>query len=215
MEVIQIKHHETEEWLLRIHYAKRMPSITYAFGLYEDGILEGIITYGMPPSRTLCTGICGEKYKDSVIELNRLCLLNNKKNQASQLISKSIRLLPKPSIIVSFADTEMKHHGYIYQATNFIYTGLSDKHSEWRIKDSNYHGKSVSIDFTLEQRENNPEKFEKVIRSRKHRYIYFAGNKKQKKLLTSNLNYNIKPYPKGNNTNYKTGHKPTVQTVLF
>jgi len=65
MEVIQIKHHETEEWLLRIHYAKRMPSITYAFGLYEDGILEGIITYGMPPSRTLCTGICGEKYKDS------------------------------------------------------------------------------------------------------------------------------------------------------
>ena len=183
--------------------------------MYIKGVLEGIVTYGMPPSRTLCTGICGEEFKDNVLELNRLCLLNNKKNQASFLIANSLKLLPKPYVIVSFADAEMNHHGYIYQATNFIYTGLTDKHNEWRMKNTNYHGKSVTIDYSLEERIKNPDKFEMVSRSRKHRYIYFIGNKNQKKLLLKNLNYKIEPYPKGDNKNYITGHKPTVQTVLF
>ena len=54
------------EWLLHKHYARRIPSITHSFGCFENGILQGVVTYGIPPSPSLCIGICGEEYKDNV-----------------------------------------------------------------------------------------------------------------------------------------------------
>jgi len=215
MEVLPIKHEECEEWLLKIHYAKRIPLIMHSFGLYVDKKLDGIITYGMPASPALCVGVCGEDHRHLVLELNRLCLLNNKKNQASFLVGNSLKLLPKPSIVVSYADTSMNHNGYIYQATNFIYTGLSAKRTEWRIRGSNRHSRTLTAQHTLQEMQNNPDKFYRLDRPQKHRYIYFLGDKKQKKEMLSKLNYNIEPYPKGDNVNYEVGHIPTVQGVLF
>ncbi len=215
MEVLPIKHEECEEWLLKIHYAKRIPLIMHSFGLYVDKKLDGIITYGMPASPALCVGVCGEDHRHLVLELNRLCLLNNKKNQASFLVGNSLKLLPKPSIIVSYADTSMNHNGYIYQATNFIYTGLSAKRTEWRIRDSNRHSRTLTSQHTLEEMQNNPDKFYRLDRPQKHRYIYFLGDKKQKKQMISKLNYKVEPYPKGDNKRYEVGHIPTVQGVLF
>ena len=215
MEVLPIKHEECEEWLLKIHYAKRIPLIMHSFGLYVDKKLDGIITYGMPASPALCVGVCGEDHRHLVLELNRLCLLNNKKNQASFLVGNSLKLLPKPSIVVSYADTSMNHNGYIYQATNFIYTGLSAKRTEWRIRGSNRHSRTLTAQHTLEEMQNNPDKFYRSDRPQKHRYIYFLGDKKQKKEMLSKLNYEVVPYPKGDNKRYETDHIPTVQGVLF
>lgn len=215
MEVLPIKHEECEEWLLKIHYAKRIPLIMHSFGLYVDKKLDGIITYGMPASPALCVGVCGEDHRHLVLELNRLCLLNNKKNQASFLVGNSLKLLPKPSIVVSYADTSMNHNGYIYQATNFIYTGLSAKRTEWRIRGSNRHSRTLTAQHTLEEMQNNPDKFYRLDRPQKHRYIYFLGDKKQKKEMLSKLNYEVVPYPKGDNKRYETDHIPTVQGVLF
>ena len=64
--VIQIKSFETYSWLKKLHYARRLPSICYAFGLYEDLDLIGVITYGMPASNSLCIGLCGEQFKEKV-----------------------------------------------------------------------------------------------------------------------------------------------------
>ena len=65
---------QTYDWLLNKHYAKRIPSISYAFGLYKDKVLKGICTFGSPPSNALCIGVCGKDYSSMVIELNRLCV---------------------------------------------------------------------------------------------------------------------------------------------
>ena len=195
--VMQIKKSETYELLKKVHYAKRIPSISYAFGLYEDLDLIGVITYGLPPSVPLCVGICGEKFKHHVIELNRLCLIKNNKNNASYLVGNSLKLLPKPKIIVAFADKSMNHTGFVYQATNFLYTGLSDKRTEWRMYDSNKHSKTICETYSLQERKAQPNKFYVTDRPRKHRYLYFLGNKKQKKLYKENLKYTILNYPKG------------------
>ena len=61
--VFQIRTTEVAPWLLNIHYAKRIPNIMYAFGLYENNNLVGVITYGMPPTPWLCSGVCGEQWK--------------------------------------------------------------------------------------------------------------------------------------------------------
>lgn len=194
--VSKIAYQYTKPFILDIHYARRIPSITYSFGLFEESKLVGVITYGKPPSPSLCKGIMGDEYSNLVIELNRLVLLNNKRNEASILISKSFKLLPKPLIIVSYADTEQNHLGVVYQATNFLYTGLSDKRKEWRIKNSKLHSKTVCETYSLLERKSNTDKFELVDRPRKHRYIYFLGNKTEKKYFKRNMKYKVQSYPR-------------------
>ena len=195
-DILRISYEETKPFILDIHYAKRMPSITYAYGLYRGLSLIGIISYGSPVSPALCKGVAGEKNKDDVLELNRLVLKENKKNQASMLIAASFKLLPKPKIIVSYADSEQDHLGIVYQATNFLYTGLSDKRTEWRMKGSNLHSKTVCDIYSLEERMNNPDKFINIERPRKHRYIYLLGGKIWKKNISKQLAYKTMDYPK-------------------
>ena len=129
MKVLPIKPFEAEPWILKKHYAKRMPQIIHAFGLY-DKRLVGIVTYGLPASPFLCMGVCGPENKDIVLELNRLCIEDGLKNAASMLVGQSLQMLPKPSIVVSYADTEMNHVGYVYQATNFIFTGTTKERTD-------------------------------------------------------------------------------------
>ena len=58
-----IKKELCKEWLLCKHYAKRVPSISYSFVLFKDTILVGVLTFGMPPSSTLASAICGKNIK--------------------------------------------------------------------------------------------------------------------------------------------------------
>lgn len=217
MKVLPIKNEETYPWLLQKHYAKRIPQIMFAFGLYEESQLVGVVTYGIPASPALCMGICGKEYSDKVLELNRVCLLNNDKNQASFLVANSIKLLPKPSIVVSYADTGKGHIGYVYQATNFLYTGLSANRVDWTVKGLEHkHSKTLSDGMTLESiKEKYGDDFYYSERSRKHRYIYFHGNKTQKKKMNSLLKYQIEPYPKGNSQKYDSGSTVETQGLLF
>ena len=220
-QVLPIKTVEVEPWLLRKHYAKRMCPISYAFGLYKNKQLIGIVTYGIPSSSTLRMGICGSEYIDYVIELNRLCC-DNQPNMASMLVGKSLQMLPKPLIVVSYADIEQGHVGYVYQATNFIYTGLSAKRTDWKIKGMEHlHGATIA-DMSRGQenraewmREKFGDDFYLQDRSRKHRYIFFLGNKYEKQAMLKALKYTIEPYPKGESKKYDDGGQVQTQTLLF
>lgn len=203
MRVAPINSKQAYPFLLEIHYAKRIPSISYAFGLFDDDKLIGVCTYGTPASAPLKRGVCGDEFKNDVIELNRLCLLNNKKNQASLLVGQSIKMLPKPKIIVSYADISQGHTGYVYQATNFIYCGLSAKRTDWKVKGKEHlHGQTIADEFrgrknrAQAMRDKYGDDFYLAPRPRKHRYVYFIGSKTQKKHYKKALKYKIEDYPK-------------------
>jgi hypothetical protein len=194
--VKNINYQDVKPFLLHIHYAKRIPSISYSIGLFYKEDLVGCVCYGYPPSTALKVGIAGEQFKKNVIELNRLVLKNNKKNEASYLVGNSFKLLPKNTIIVSYADISQKHIGYVYQATNFIYTGLSAKRTEWQMIGVNKHSFTICETYSLHERKTNKDKFKLIDRPRKHRYLYLIGDKKFKKDVIKNLKYKIKSYPK-------------------
>ena len=181
-------------FIISRHYAKKFPQVSYYFGMYDSKELIGITAFGTPASPSLTRGICGKKYQDEVLELKRLVLKYNRKNEASYLISKSFKLLPKPRIIVSFADTSQDHVGVVYQASNFIYTGLSKKRPDWRMKGKNLHSKSICEQFDSAQRKSD-DRFYLIDRPRKHRYIFFLGNKKQRKQYLEDLKYEVQEYP--------------------
>lgn len=191
---------ESHNFILTKHYAKRLPCISYAFGLLRFGELVGVCTFGIPVSSTLLRGVCGSKYADQVLELNRLVLKHNLPNEASRLVAGSLRLLPKPKIIVSYADTAQTHIGFVYQACNFFYTGLSAKFLDPVVKGLEHHH-HAAYDYGLTNaqliQKYGKENVTFIERSRKHRYIIFTGSKSQKKEFRKNLKYAILPYPKG------------------
>ena len=183
-EIKKINYEDTKPFILNIHYAKRMPSISFAYGLFFNKELVGMVSYGSPVSPSLCKGIAGIENKKLVLELNRLVLKYNKKNEASMLVGKSLNLLPKPKIVVSYADTQQGHQGYVYQASNFLFTGTTKARTDIAGKDGKH------------SRHHLGDKTKRVYRSAKHRYVFIIGNKKDKKQLTKQLKYPILEYPK-------------------
>lgn len=74
LHVRRIEYEDTIPFLMEIHYARRMPCITDAFGLFMDMEMIGVVTYGIPASHPLCIGIAGKENADHVKELNRLVI---------------------------------------------------------------------------------------------------------------------------------------------
>lgn len=209
------------EWFLKKHYAKRLPPIEYSFGLYDsDSILQGVVSYGTPVSSTLRNLWNGE-FK--LMELNRLVVNDGlEKNTLSFFVSQSFKFLPTPLVLVSYADTSKNHHGYIYQATNWIYTGLSIPFKDYYVKGMEHLHNGTIMDMSRGQ-ENRVEwlknKFGddliQIERPRKHRYFIFLGNKNQVKKMKGMIPYEILPYPKGENKRYDSSYMPSIQTTLF
>ena len=185
MKVERINPFEAHPLILNVHYARRLPSISYAFGLFREHGMAGVVTYGMPASPFVCSGICGEDHKGKVLELNRLVLRDNKKNEASFLISNSIKQLPKPTIIVSYADTDRNHNGCVYQASNFYFAGTSAERTD------------INPGEGKHPRHHLGDASARVRRSPKHRYFFIHASKTDKKTLMKNLLWKIEPsYPR-------------------
>jgi len=220
---------ECYEWFLKKHYAKRIPVINFAFGLYDNSnLLQGVCSFGRPLSHTLVQNSINGLHQDNFLELNRLVVNEGlEKNVLSFFVSSCLNRLPKPSVVVSYADTSQGHHGFIYQATNWIYTGLSKKAKDYKIKGLEHlHtmtitdklGRTDEIDGIKQVellRKKYGDRLYMKERPRKHRYFYFLGNKKEKALMNENLQYKIEPYPKGDNKRYDASYVPSVQGVLF
>ena len=184
--------------VVKNHYLHRKAPCSFAFGLFDnEGEIKGVIIYGTPSSSSLRSGICGIHEKNNVIELTRLWVCDTvPKNGESYLIGNTLKLVNK-EIIVSYAEIQQGHTGVVYQATNWVYTGLSAKRTNWTIEGDNRHCQTIADKYNaIEIREKYGDRFKLVERPRKHRYVYFNCNAKRKKYLLSKLNYQPQCYPK-------------------
>lgn len=187
------------EIVVREHYLHRRAPCSAAFGLYS-GISEkvvGVVVYGTPSSAPLRKGIAGEEYASDVVELTRLwCDQSVPKNGESFLIGNTIKLAGK-SIVVSFADASEGHIGYVYQATNWIYTGLSAKRTNWTVDGIDLHCQTLADKYTSsELREKYGERFSLKPRARKHRYLFINAKGSKRREIMSAIKYPVLPYPK-------------------
>jgi len=198
----QISYSQAMDLVVAHHYMHRKAPCSVAYGLFhkDDPIsCLGVVVYGVSASNTLLRGICGSDEAQNVYELTRLWVDDIvPKNGESFLIGNTLKLLDK-EIVVSYADSSQNHVGIVYQATNFLYTGLSAKFRDPKVIGyENQHHTSYANGLS------NAEVIAKfgadnvyfVQRARKHRYVYFNASKKRRKQLLSLLNYKVLPYPK-------------------
>lgn len=197
------------------HYSHRRVGAKYSFGLWVGDDLAGCVTYSQPASYTLCKGVCGPNYKSDVLELSRLVVITGEQNAASYLIGNSLCKLGN-SVVVSYADCNehVGHVGYVYQATNWIYTGRSTAEPVWVdprsgevVSYTRRHvdkkAEAIGLDWTQLTRKSQVGK---------HRYVTFTGDRRYKKKAQSQLRYHREEYPKGDTMRH--GHVARKNTLF-
>jgi hypothetical protein len=187
-----------KEYIKKNHYSHGChngPSPCY--GLFDGENLIGCLMFATPCSENVRASIFGEEYKDWVIELHRLHILDcTPKNTESWFISRCLKLLKqdKPQIkaVLSFSDMTEGHSGVIYKATNAYRLGSTGKAKFYRDKVGRLrHPRQSGINITEEMAKEKgwtPE-----IREAKNRYLYILANSKvEKKHLIKMCKYDLK-----------------------
>lgn len=179
-----------EKW----HYSHAMPSGKLTrIGVWEDGKFIGVVLFGrganaqmlMPYGLDMTEGC----------ELVRIALRDHKA-PVSKIVSIAIKMLVKLSpdlrLIISYADTRQGHIGAIYQAGNWIYTGLAKATPQYLWKGRYVHQRSIgsyikSGLLTWEQATKLPQN----PPSDKYRYLMPLDDKMREQVEKLR-----KPYPK-------------------
>jgi len=102
-------------------------------------------------------------------------------------------------VLVSYADPHQDHVGYVYQSSNWRYTGRSTAEPAWLhpetgelVSNTRRHidrkAKAIGLKWTDLVKDPRPGK---------HRYVSFAGTKPMVKKMKADLLYESMPYPKG------------------
>jgi hypothetical protein len=114
------------------------------------------------------------------------------------VISVCLRYLKKYTtlkFIITYADPAQEHFGTIYQATNWLYTGLSEATPKFDIGDGKArHSRSLSHalgSHSLKYLSGCGLNVKVLPQVAKHRYIYFLD-----KIYRNRLKTLVLPYPK-------------------
>lgn len=200
----QISYKSAMDVIVKEHYLHRKAPCSIAFGLFyvsDNGFLsdelKGVVCYGTPSSSTLRSGIAGGNNASNVVELTRLWVCDSvPRNGESYLIVNTLKLCGK-EIVVSYAEIQQGHLGIVYQATNWIYTGLSANRTNWTIEGIDKHCQTLADKYTAKEiREKYGDRFSLQERPRKHRYVFINAKGRRKAELITQLKYKQLPYPK-------------------
>jgi len=160
----------------RWHYSKRLPiGPLVKVGVWEGGAFIGVVLFG----RGACAAL-GNPYglhKTEVCELVRIALRQHSA-PVSRIVRIALALLRKQcpgiQLVVSFADPFHGHVGGIYQAGNWIYTGMSASIFEYWHAGRWKHSREASGGAFGGKRQISRAQFAKLQRRKrtgKHRYL--------------------------------------------
>ncbi len=198
LQVVPLSHKFARQIVEKHHYLHSMPGGTeLCFGVVANGKLMGAITFGSGPANAY--RLVNGSARADCLTLSRLCLSDElPPNSESRVIGITLRLIKRTTdvkFVVSYADPEQGHVGSIYQATNWLYTGMSEATPLIDLGDGiARHSRSVShalgthsVRFLTKQGLD----VRTIPQQPKHRYIYLL-----EPCWRSRLNCPVLPYPK-------------------
>lgn len=154
------------------HYSGSFPASRRAsIGVWEDGEFIGVVVFAKGLLHLADPYGLGEH---EVCELSRVALKEHR-TPVTRIISVALRMLRKHSpgirLVVSFADPLEGHLGKIYQAGNWIYTGMSATTTVYVVGGRRLHRRAfVNKNFGTKAMEI-PKDAVKMKATGKHRYV--------------------------------------------
>lgn len=184
-----------ENW----HYSRVLPVPPLVkVGVWECGHFIGTVIFSRGANNNLLKPF-GLTATESC-ELTRVALTTHS-SQVSRIVKLAMQFLkrnsPELRLIVSFADPSEGHHGGIYQAGNWIYTGRQPATIEYIAPDGKqWHGRMVSKDGKIKVQGKyrscwRVDQCLSVSKPGKHRYLMPLDSKMKQQVASMQ-----KPYPK-------------------
>jgi hypothetical protein len=174
-----------EKW----HYTGKIPVYKLLnVGVWENGTFTGVVIFGLGASAVMHKqfGVSNTE----ACELVRVALSAHE-TPVSRILSIALKFLrrkcPGIKVVVSFADPSQGHHGGIYQATNWFYTGMSAETTEYYYNGDWRHVTDVYKRLPGERIKQLPSR----KRPGKYRYVYPLTDDMRSKIEPLR-----KPYPK-------------------
>ncbi len=188
------------------HYSKCIPKGSLVkVGVWEDQRFIGAVIFGRGATNEL-----GSPYglkNTEVCELVRVALTRHL-TAVSRIMSIAIKFLVKSNpglrLIVSFADRNEGHHGGIYQATNWVYSGVTADCDFPVVNGKVVHPRVLSHMIARGQVKDRLS-VPKVTKIGKHRYLMPLDE-----TMKIQIRPLSKPYPK--RAESKVAVAPVVQT---
>ena len=193
-----ISHRAAKELLVRNHYLHTMPGGTQmTFGVFLGQRLLGAIALGVGPFNAYRL-VEGASPTDC-LTLSRLWLSEelpkNSESRVLGVVMRSLRRHTNLKFLLSYADPTQGHLGTIYQATGWIYTGLSQAMPLYDLGDGQIrHSRSLAHGYgthSIRYFQHRGVPIEVISQPPKHRYVYFVDPMWRGKLKAPKL-----PYPK-------------------
>lgn len=171
------------------HYSGKIPvNKLVKIGAWEDGKFIGVIIFGMGASAVLHHQFKVSRFE--CCELVRVAFTRHV-TPISRIIAIALKFLrksnPNLKVVVSFADPAEGHHGGIYQAGGWIFTGTSADTIEYFYNGDWRHVTDVFKRLTPDQ----VKKLRKRSKKGKYRYVKAFDDK-----ILERVEKSRKPYPK-------------------
>lgn len=198
-----------ENW----HYSGSVPVPPLVkIGAWENSKFIGAVIFSRGANNNLLKPFSLDQTQGC--ELTRIALTNHF-SPVSRIVKLAIlflkRMSPDLRLIVSFADPSEGHHGGVYQAGNWIYTGRQPPTTEFIAPDGKqWHGRMVSKDGRIKvhgiyRKCWRVDQCKPVIKEGKHRYLMPLDAEMRARIIPLS-----KPYPKraGSDTKDTAGLQP-------
>ena len=206
LEMRELSFQESEKYITKNHYSHTISrSLVASLGFFYKGILVTAVVYGHPVGRN--TGKFLKVPIGTFAELVRAFSKDGlPKNTESFCLGKSFKYLkencPEIKYLITYADPNHGHVGYIYQATNWQYVGKSSKdgHPTIFIDGINAHPRSLyakhGTSSIKELKDIYGDRLQTAKKLQKHVYLICLGTKRDRKYWYAK--FEQKPYPKAN-----------------
>jgi hypothetical protein len=188
------------------HYLHSLPGGTkLCFGTFLNNRLLGALTLGVGPANSHC--LVDGATADDCLTLTRLWLSDelpaNGESRVIGIVLRSLRKHTHLKFLLSYSDPAQGHLGTIYQATGWLYTGLSIVMPLYDLGDGvARHCRTVAQVFGSHSKEHfiqNGIEVKLIPQTAKHRYIYFLDSSWRSRLIAIVLPYPKKEDLHGNN----------------
>jgi hypothetical protein len=205
------------DFISKYHYSKKCTHIVVAIGEWIGDDLMNCIVFNFPSGREMANEVWGGSNQNT-LELSRMVSLEpHPRNLETYSISRAFKWLkenmPQYKVVISYADNEMGHHGYCYQASSMVYYGQSRETIHWFVDGKREHERtlfarygSVSIE-SLKRKLGDRLTYEKSSETKSRYYIILAQSKTERKKIEKMIKVKAMPYPKGDNKRYDINKK--------
>ena len=175
-----------EHW----HYSRSLSSARNVYvGVWEAGTFVGVVVFGIGSGDAVTNGArFGFDRHGAVAELTRVALSPQHVATVSRIVSIAIRMLRKQSpglrLLISFADPKYGHHGGIYQAGGWVYTGTTKPDVQYRVQGVWVHHRTATSGGSVKGMPSRPL-------PPKHRYLMPLDDEMRQRIAPL-----ARPYPK-------------------